>query len=180
MSFGGVKRGGKNGWGATGGVGGKSAASGAPTATIITTGNNSWVVGVGNDFDNAVARTVGSGQTLVHQDLAPSGDTYWVQRQINPIANSGTSVTINDTAPTKDRFNLSIAEILAASGGTTSTPPTVSMTSPAGGALLSGLATVSAAASGQVAVAGVPVLLDGASLGAELYSSPYSLSWVTH
>src|SRR5882757_5125915 len=179
MSFAGVNSAGTNGSGAIGAVGGKSAATGAPTATIITTGNNSWVVGVGNDFDNAVARTVGSGQTLVHQYLAPTGDTYWIQRQTNPIANSGTSVTINDTAPTKDRFNLSIAEILAASGGTTSTPPTVSMTAPAGGALLSGLATVSATASDQVAVAGVQFLLDGASLGAELTSSPYSMTWDT-
>jgi hypothetical protein len=179
MSFAGVSSAGTNGSGAIGAVGGKSAATGAPTATIITTGNNSWVVAVGNDFDNAVARTVGSGQTLVHQDLAPTGDTYWIQRQTNPIANSGTSVTINDTAPTKDRFNLSIAEILAASGGTTSTPPSISMTAPAAGALLSGLATVSAAASDQVAVAGVQFLLDGASLGAELTNSPYSMTWDT-
>jgi hypothetical protein len=179
MSFAGVNTAGTNGSGAIGAVGGKSAASGAPTATIITTGNNSWVVGVGNDFDNAVTRTVGSGQTLVHQDLASTGDTYWVQRQTNAVASAGTSVTINDAAPTKDRFNLSIAEILAASGGTTSTPPTVSMTAPAMGALVSGLATVAAAASDQVAVAGVQFLLDGASLGAELTNAPYSMPWDT-
>jgi hypothetical protein len=137
------------------------------------------VIGVGNDFDNAVARTVGSGQTLVHQDLASTGDTYWIQRQTNPVASAGTSVTINDTAPTKDRFNLSIAEILAASGGTTSTPPTVAMTAPATGALVSGLATVAATASDQVAVAGVQFLLDGASLGAELTNPPYSMTWDT-
>jgi hypothetical protein len=179
MSFSGVNTAGTNGSGAIGAVGGKSSASGAPTATIITTGNNSWVVGVGNDFTNAVARAVGSGQTLVHQDLAPTGDTYWVQKQTNPIANSGTSVTINDTAPTKDSFNLSIAEILAGGGGTTSTPPTVSMTSPANGALLSSLVTVSASASDQVAVAGVQFLLDGASLGAEITNPPYSTTWDT-
>jgi len=137
------------------------------------------VVGVGNDFTNAVARAVGSGQTLVHQDLAPTGDTYWVQKQTNPIANSGTSVTINDTAPTKDSFNLSIAEILAGGSGTTSTPPTVSMASPANGALLSSLVTVSASASDQVAVAGVQFLLDGASLGAEITNPPYSTTWDT-
>jgi hypothetical protein len=89
MSFAGVSTAGVNGSGAIGAVGGKSAATGGPTATIITTENNSWVMGVGKDFDNAVARTVGVGQTLVHQDLASTGDTYWIQRQTNPIASAG-------------------------------------------------------------------------------------------
>jgi len=67
---------------------------------------------VGSDYDNATARTLGANQTLVHQYLTPLGDTYWVQRQSSPTALSGTSVNINDTAPTADRYNLSICEIL--------------------------------------------------------------------
>src|SRR2546426_131149 len=68
-----------------------------------------------------IARTLGPGQSLVHQALAPVGDTYWVQRQSSPTPLSGTSVTINDTAPTGDRYNLSIVEVLppAGSGGST-------------------------------------------------------------
>jgi hypothetical protein len=34
-----------------------------------------------------------------------------VQRMTNPVAAAGTSVTINDTAPTADRYNLTICEI---------------------------------------------------------------------
>jgi hypothetical protein len=71
------------------------------------------VFGVGNDYDNAISRTLGSGQTMVHQNLSPAGDTYWVQRRNNPTPASGTTVTIDDTAPTGDRYNLSICEILA-------------------------------------------------------------------
>ena len=56
-------------------------------------------------------RTPGSGQSLVHQCLTPSGDTYWVQMQNAPTALSGTNVTINDTAPTGDRYNLTIVEV---------------------------------------------------------------------
>ena len=179
MSFAGVNTAGTNGSQAIGAVGSKSAASGAPTATLVSTGNNSWVIGVGNDFDNAVARTLGSGQTLVHQYLTPTGDTYWVQMQTNPVPVSGTTVTINDTAPTKDRFNLSIVEILAGGGGTNSIPPTVSMTSPAQGTLVSGPVTVSAMASDPIAVSGVQFLLDGASLGAQVTSPPYSITWNT-
>ena len=119
MSFTGVDTSGANGSGAIGATRSASASSGAPTASLVTTRANSWVFGVGDDFDNAVARTLGSGQTSVHQYLATVGDTYWVQRQTSSTPSSGTTVTINDTAPTGDRYNLSIVEILAAVGGGT-------------------------------------------------------------
>jgi chitodextrinase len=89
------------------------AASGAPTASLTTTGANSWVFAVGNDYDNAIARTVGVSQTLVDQYLASVGDTYWVQRQNTTTPNSGTSVTMNDTAPTSDQWNMALIEIPA-------------------------------------------------------------------
>jgi hypothetical protein len=114
VSFTGADTSGTNGSGAIGGGLSFSAASGAPTATITTTRANSWVFGVGNDYDNAVGRTVGPNQTLIHQYFTPTGDTYWVQRQNSTTPAAGTVVTINDTAPTGDRFNLSICEILAA------------------------------------------------------------------
>src|SRR6185295_4952863 len=74
---------------------------------------------VGTDYDNPIARTLGTGQTIVHQYLATIGDTYWVQRRTIATPLAGTSVTINDTAPTTDRYNLSVCEILAAPAGTT-------------------------------------------------------------
>jgi hypothetical protein len=117
MSFSGVDTSGTNGSGAIGNKGTGNANPGVPSATLTTTRNGSLVVGVGNDWDNAVARTPGPGQTLVHQDLASVGDTYWVQMPSNVIPSSGTSVAVNDTAPTRDRFNLSILEVLAATAG---------------------------------------------------------------
>jgi hypothetical protein len=96
---------------AVGASGTGNSAGGAPTASLVTTRNNSLVLGVGNDYDNAIARTLGTGQTLVHQFLTPTGDTYWVQMQSATTPSSGTSVTINDTAPTTDRYNLSIVEV---------------------------------------------------------------------
>ena len=91
MSFTGV-----NPSGAVGATASSSASSGAPTATLTTTQSNSLVLGVGDDWDNAIERTLGSGQTSVHQYLATVGDTYWVQRETNATALSGTSVTINE------------------------------------------------------------------------------------
>jgi hypothetical protein len=111
VSFSNVDTSGANGSGAIGATASANGASGAPSATLITTRNRSWVFGVGNDFDNPAARTLGSGQTLVHQYLAPVGDAYWVQRTTSVVPLSGTSVTISDTAPTGDRYNLAICEI---------------------------------------------------------------------
>ena len=53
----------------------------------------------------------------------------------------------------------------AATATADTTPPTVSMTAPAGGATVAGTTTVTASASDNVAVAGVQFKLDGANLG---------------
>ena len=117
VAFTGADTTGTNGSGAIGATGGGSFAAGAPTASLVTTRNNSWVFGVGTDWDRAVARTIGANQTMVHQFLSNVGSTYWVQRQSSVTPLSGTTVTINDTAPTNDKFNLSIVEVLPASLG---------------------------------------------------------------
>jgi hypothetical protein len=60
-------------------------------------------------------------------------------------------------------------------------PPTVSLTAPANGATVSGSSvTLSANASDNVGVAGVQFKLDGANLGAEDTTAPYSTSWNTN
>ncbi|MCW2573517.1 MAG: hypothetical protein JWO88_3575, partial [Frankiales bacterium] len=94
---------------------GAAGATGAPGVSLTTTSGGSLVFGVGNDWDRAQARTLGTGQAMVHQWVnTATGDTYWVQQLINPIAAGGTSVSINDTAPTADRWNLTAIEIKAA------------------------------------------------------------------
>lgn len=60
------------------------------------------------------------------------------------------------------------------------TAPTVSLTSPAAGATLSGTVAIAASASDNVAVAVVQFLLDGANLGAEVAGpGPYTFNWNT-
>jgi hypothetical protein len=111
VSFTGADTSGTNGSNGIGATLSATGASGAQTGTVTTTRANSWVWGVGVDWDKAIARTIGPGQTMVHQFLAPVLDTYWVQRRTAATATSGTVVTINDTAPTLDQWNLSICEI---------------------------------------------------------------------
>jgi hypothetical protein len=64
-------------------------------------------------------------------------------------------------------------------GGGDTTPPTVSVTEPSGGATVSGTVTVSATASDNVGVVGVQFKLDGANLGTEDMAAPYSIAWNT-
>ena len=179
VSFTGTDPSGTNGSGAIGAVANASSARGAPTAALIATRNGSWIFGVGNDFDNAISRTPGAGQTLVHQYLSSSGDTYWVQMQNGPTSLTGASVTLNDTAPAMDRYNFTICEILPGQGsGIDPVPPTVTMTAPASGTV-AGLTTVSASVSDNVAIAGVQFYVDGAPLAAQVTTSPYSITWDT-
>ena len=66
------------------------------------------------------------------------------------------------------------------SGSSDTTPPTVSVTAPAVGAIVSGsTVTVSATASDNVGVVGVQFTLDGANLGVEDAAATYSKSWNT-
>ena len=89
----------------------KSAASGAANVSLVAQAAGSLVFGVGNDFDQAIARTVGAGQTKLHEFLAPTGDTFWMQRANAATSAAGVTVTLNDTAPTADQWNFAIVEI---------------------------------------------------------------------
>src|SRR5216684_3210987 len=114
VSFTGADTSGTNGSGAIGATISANGATGAPTATLTTTRANSVVFAVGDDPTAKVARTIGANQSLVHQLLcAPSTQTctLWVQQTPKLIPASGTAVTINDTAPTADAWNLSLVEI---------------------------------------------------------------------
>ena len=56
-------------------------------------------------------------------------------------------------------------------------PPNVAITQPPAGATVSGIVTITATASDDQAVAGVRFRVDGANVGAEDTTSPYSFSW---
>jgi hypothetical protein len=90
-----------------------SSQSGPPKATLTTTRANSLVFGAGIDWDNAVARTPVSQQTVINQFFSSTGDTHWVQSMTNAVPLSNTVVTMEDTFPNGDRFNLAICEVRA-------------------------------------------------------------------
>lgn len=71
------------------------------------------------------------------------------------------------------------AAVTATTPAPDTTPPGASITAPAAGTVVSGNVTVSANATDNVGVAGVQFLLDGATLGAEDTTAPYSMTWDT-
>jgi hypothetical protein len=131
VSFTGVDTTGTNGSGAIGATATANATTGAPSATLTTTRANSVVFGVGDDPTAKVARTLGANQSLVHQLLCSvSGQTctLWVQQVPTLIPTTGTVVTINDTAPTADAYNLSLVEVKPPA-----VAPTITSLTPASG-----------------------------------------------
>jgi len=107
------------------GVGASSSANagtGAPSVSLVSQSAGSLVYAVGNDWDNAIARSVPAGQTKVHEYPAPAGDTMWVQALAGSTSSAGQTVRLNDTAPTTDRWNYAIVELKPASAPA---PPTM-------------------------------------------------------
>jgi fibronectin type 3 domain-containing protein len=153
---------------------GKSAASGAPSATLTTSKSGSWVWAVGNDYDNAIARTIGPNQTKVDEYLASSGDTMWVQRQTNVTTAAGTTVTTNDTAPTGDRWNLAVIEVPPAVADTTAPTAPTGLTGSAVSATRVDLSWT--AATDDVGVTGYRVLRGGSQVGTSTTTSYSDLS----
>ena len=113
------------------GIGASATANGAiggPLVSLTPTRAGSLVFGVGNDWNGAVSRTVGPGQTMVHEFLnLPNGDTFWIQRVTNPVVSAGVPVRVNDIAPINHIWNLAAVEILPAPRST----PTITWPAPA-------------------------------------------------
>jgi hypothetical protein len=170
--------------GGNGASGADSAASGAPTISLNSTAAGSLSFAVGHDYDNAIARTLGAGQTLVSQWVNTGlGDTFWAQGTASVSSTAGQLVTLNDTAPSTDEWDLAAVEVVP--GGAPpppppdTTPPSVNLTNPVAGQTVSGTIPVAANATDNVAVASVQFLLDGQRLGNPVTAAPYAVNWDT-
>jgi hypothetical protein len=90
-----------------------SAASGAPHLTLKTLAATSLVFAAGNDWDRSAARTLPVGWVMLDQWLSTgTGDTYWSQYTNHPTGAAGSLVSVHDTAPTNDSWNLAAVELV--------------------------------------------------------------------
>jgi hypothetical protein len=95
-----------------------STTTGAPSVSLTTVGNGSRVIGVANNWTNSTVPTVPASQTTTINgnstvvQNATEGDVYWVQTQNSTTPTAGTTVTINDTAPSV-KYHMAVVEVLA-------------------------------------------------------------------
>lgn len=90
-----------------------SAASGAAGVSLTTSAPASLVFAVGNDWDNATARTLPTGLVSLDQWVdTRTGDTMWSEYTNQATGAAGTAVNARTTAPTGDRWNMAAVEVL--------------------------------------------------------------------
>jgi hypothetical protein len=162
--------------------------SGTPSLTLTAPNTAvSWAIGSTQaiTFDH----NLGTGATVVI-DLSRDGGATWSSLSPGFVTTSATTGSfgwlVTGPATSAARARVTWAGNPAVTGTSAAnftiadtTAPTVAVTAPAAGSTVSGTVTVSATASDNVAVAGVQLLLDGALLGAEDTTSPYSVAWNT-
>jgi cysteine-rich repeat protein len=114
----------------------------------------------------------GQTQTARVVDIDYTANVLSLDRSLSWSAGQGVSLAYSGSAPDIGAFEL-------VAGPPDTTPPAVSLTAPGAGSTVSGSISVSASATDNVGVAGVQFKLDGANLGSEDVSAPYSVSWNT-
>ncbi len=143
-------------------------AAGNVTGTISVSATASDNIGV------AGVQFLLDGAALGAEDVATPFSISW-----NTATTSNGSHTL--TARARDaagNTTTSAGVVVTVNNAADLTAPTVSLTAPAAGTV-SGTINVTATATDNVAVSGVQFLLNGANLGTEDVSSPYSISWNT-
>jgi glucose/arabinose dehydrogenase/chitodextrinase len=166
---------------AVGGIFGGSYAHAYGTSTLAA---NTWTH-VAATYDGSMLRLYVNGVQVGSQAktgaLTPStsplsigGDSLYGQYFTGRID----EVRVYNAALSASQIQTDMATAIGGGGGDT-TPPTVSISSPANGASVSDIINVTANASDNVGVVGVQFYVDGVATGGEDTTAPYALAWDT-
>jgi hypothetical protein len=134
----------------------------------------------GSDYSYTLGTTISSAPLFVNPsssdfDAHLSGGSPAINAGVN-LSSVFTTDLEGAARPASGPWDLGACKY----GNTDTTAPTVSISSPASGVTVFGSAvTITANASDNFGVAGVQFKLDGADLGGENTSAPYSVSWDT-
>jgi hypothetical protein len=158
---------------------GNSPTKGCP---VLTPANGSVVLG-----SVTVAATPGNVDGAVGVQFAVDGRPIGVEDVQAPFgATWDTTQVANGTRSLSATVRAANGDLVIVRNSVTvnnptpdTTPPSVQLTSPTAGSTVTGAVNVSANASDNIAVAGVQFKLDGANLGSEDTTSPYTTSWTT-
>jgi Glycosyl hydrolases family 16 len=111
-----------------GAVGGTGAAGGAPGVSVTATAGGSYLYGVAVDWSAAATPLPAGGQSPLSTFVdGAAAKSFWTQQQTAASAVPGASMTVADTAPTADTWNLAAVEVMP-SGSTSSTTTTAAST----------------------------------------------------
>lgn len=150
----------------------------APTVSVTAPANNANVSGT-----VSVTATASDNVGVLGVQFKLDGVNLGAEDTASPFSVSWNTATIANgthvlTAVARDAAgNTATASTITVNVNNDVTPPTVSITAPTEGATVGGAVGVTASASDNVGVVGVQFKLDGANLGAEDMTSPYSISW---
>jgi hypothetical protein len=114
-------------------------------------------------FTTSAANRIAQPTATAYTDAGLAPGTYYYRVTAEDAAG-------NVSTPSNEAAGTALADTQA---------PAVAITAPAGGSTVTGTITISATASDDQAVAGVRFRVDGANVGAEDTSAPYSYSWDT-
>ncbi|HEY2997021.1 MAG TPA: Ig-like domain-containing protein, partial [Acidimicrobiales bacterium] len=128
-------------------------------------------VGYGDIYDHRDA-----GQSIPAAGLADG--TYWFRSVADPDNYLREKDETNNITDVKVQVAGDTITVLSGEQHPSSTPPSVTLTAPTGGAL-SGTTTLRATASDPSGIAGVQFLLDGSPLGPADTTAPYEMPWDT-
>ena len=130
-----------------------------------------WSVGWGDEYDQT-----DPGQPIDITNV-PNG-TYILHGVVDPQHLLTESNPMNNVTDTLLQISGTTVTVLSQTQPG-STPPAVTMTSPADGSTASGTVTVSATATpaAPATISSVQFLLDGQPLGAPVTSAPYTFNW---
>jgi hypothetical protein len=154
----------------------------APTVSLTAPANGATVSGASVTVSATASDNVGVVGVQFRLDGANLGaeDTsapYSVSWNTTTVANGSHALTAVARDAAGNTTTSSTVTVTVSNADTTA--PTVAITAPANNATVQGTVTVTASASDNVGVAGVQFKVDGANLGAEDTTSPYSVSWNT-
>jgi len=150
-----------------------------PTVTITSPTSSPTYVATGSSLTlkGTAADNVGVTQVTWVNSRGGSGTaTGTGSWTTNPIAlqlgSNTVTVTARDASGNTGTANLAVTL-------SDTTAPTISLTAPAAGTIVTSTVAISGSAADNIGVAGVQFRLDGANLGAEVATPPYTAKWNT-
>jgi hypothetical protein len=146
----------------------------APAAGATVTGTVSVSATASDNVGVVGVQFLLDGAALGAEDTSAPYSVSWNSAS---ATNGAHTITARARDAAGNQTTSAVVDVTVSNAAPDTTPPAVSVSAPADGATVTGTVSVSATASDNVGVVGVQFLLDGAALGAEDTSAPYSVSW---